>query len=573
MARTGPDQSLRAVGSVTRMILLLDDERCLDPTLAGAKAAWLARGLHAGLPVLPGVVVAAPASSEAMRLGVEVMGRRGSGGARLVIGRHRLPIQLSQDLAAAVSGLPEPLVVRSSSLLEGDGRWAGAFTSYLDIRHSEVEVAVLGCWASAFTVHTLARYEGAAVDPGSVPMAVLIQPALLPDFGGTARIAGDDVLVVGVAGSPAPLVQGWEPGAHARVGATNAVSGAPAIELMNAARIVKVASLLRSSRKLTGASSCEWAITGDTIHLLQLLRSIETGTGTIHVPPALATDQAGRVARMVRRAPGPMGEALVLPWAIGCADPIDTDLAPMAVDPVEALVSATGHARTLTTEVWGTAEPAAAAKARETLRELRSSRPAGALEAIATLRMPDPERVGLVLGLLAQVRRGLVSAGAIGRPELGWHVEPGAAAGILVSGRAGKLRTRIGFDRWEPFDAGVVIGVGRSATGTAAAPGVGCGRLCWIEEPGVPTDFRPRDVVVSRHPVAGLAALLWDAAGIVTTGGGAAAHLFESARALAIPAVCAIDLDEALGMPVGRASGRFSMAIDGVSGTVHLAEW
>jgi phosphoenolpyruvate-protein kinase (PTS system EI component) len=52
--------------------------------------------------------------------------------------------------------------------------------------------------------------------------------------------------------------------------------------------------------------------------------------------------------------------------------------------------------------------------------------------------------------------------------------------------------------------------------------------------------------------------LLWDAAGLVTESGSPAAHLFESARALRVPAVCGVSL------PLGDRI----VAVDGHAGVV-----
>ncbi len=554
-------------------VLSLDDVRCLDPAVGGAKAAWLARGKQAGLAVLPGVVVPAPASKKPMAHGIEVMGMRGSGGARLAMSQEPLAIGLSEAVLAATADMPEPMVVRSSSILEGTGEWSGAFTSYLEIFHGEVETAVRGCWASAFTVHTLERYEAARLEPGSAPMAVLIQPALSPDFGGTARLSGDDVIVVGVAGSPAPLVQGWEPGAHARVAASGAVSGEPAVELMGSALLVGVAELLRRSHELVGANTMEWAVVGDDLWVLQLMRAAESAEDTIDIPVELASPTAARLARAVRRAPGPLGEALVLPWAIADPERYLEPVEPIDIDPVEALREAIEHSRALTAEVWGVAKPIAASQASDALRGLRSSEPGDALAAVEALRPPDPERALQVLGMVAQVRRTLVAAGAVSRPELAWHVELAEIGRILAAGRADKLRDRIGFDRWEPFDVAVVMSHGSLSEGVGAAPGLAAGRLCFVSDPYDVPHFRPRDVVVGTHPLPNLAALLWDASALITTGGGPGAHLFESARALGIPAVCAIHLDEALGSDLWAANEKFSVAVDGNTGRVAVTAW
>ena len=183
-----------------RLILDLDDEQCLDPGRAGAKAAWLARGRRAGLPILPGVVVSADVSMPYLQAGADALPHRGSGGARLVVGQAELPAGLKDEIRQSATHLTSPLVVRSSSLLEGSGKWSGAFTSYLDVNQEELPKAVAGCWASAFTVSTLERFSAAGIDPAAAAMAVLIQPALQPDFGGTARLDGDEATVIGVRG-------------------------------------------------------------------------------------------------------------------------------------------------------------------------------------------------------------------------------------------------------------------------------------------------------------------------------------------------------------------------------------
>jgi pyruvate,water dikinase len=66
-----------------------------------------------------------------------------------------------------------------------------------------------------------------------------------------------------------------------------------------------------------------------------------------------------------------------------------------------------------------------------------------------------------------------------------------------------------------------------------------------IDHPDAIDRFRGRSMVTAPQPVPNLAPLLWDAAGLVTETGSPAAHLFESARALGIPAVCGVELTDA----------------------------
>jgi pyruvate,water dikinase len=114
---------------------------------------------------------------------------------------------------------------------------------------------------------------------------------------------------------------------------------------------------------------------------------------------------------------------------------------------------------------------------------------------------------------------------------------------------------------------------GTEHRGVPASPGVGCGRLCFIAGPEQVDDFRPRDIIVTTNPVSNLAPLLWDAAGLVTTGGSPAAHLFESARSLNVPAVCSLDLGRSLGVDLAATTGRFALAIHGTSGLVYSSDW
>lgn len=555
------------------MLLTLDHSAATDPRISGAKAAWLARARQVGLPVLDGVVVPAELSRSAMALAMDVMTRRGSGSARLSITSMSLPDSLAGELEAATDHLPEPMAVRSSSVLEESGEWSGAFTSYLDIRHGELATAVRGCWASTFTVHTLERFAAAEVDPGSSRMAVLVQPALDTDFGGTARISGDEVVVVGVKGSPAPLVQGWEPGAHVRVAPSGRVSGDAGVDLLGAELAIHVAEVLRTAHELIGATSCEWGAVGDDVTLFQLMRSDAVADGELGLPDELGSPLALQVAKGARRAPGPLGEAVVLPWAIAAPDLLDAEAPIHDIDPLDAMAAIHEHAGILTAEVWAQPRPVAMAEAQRTLRALRSADPSEALDRIERLRRPDPERAVLVLGLLARVQRALVDRGAVSRADLAWHADPGAIERILGSDEPPGFRDRIGFDRWEPFDAGVVLSQGNVVAGLPAAPGIAVGRLVFVSDPHDVHDFRSRDVVVGTHPLPNLAALLWDASALVTTGGGPAAHLFESARALGIPAVCGVHLDEALGAPPAELGSPYSIAVDGTSGRIAVMPW
>lgn len=555
------------------MLLDLNDERAEDPGLAGAKASWLARGLRAGLPVLPGFVVPTSFSRQPMQQGREIMQTRGSGGARLAISQAGMPNELAAAVIAASEELGDRLVVRSSSVLEGGGEWSGAFTSYLDLRPEETPVGVRGCWASTYTVHTLERHEAAGIEPGTAPMAVLIQPEVTPEFGGVAKLAEDEVAVTGVVGSPVPLVQGWDPGVHAQVAANGVIKGAAAISSLGEDTISNVAESLRQAERTIGANSCEWAIVEGEVVLLQLSRAEVRERMALMVSDAFGRADIAAIGRLVRRYPGPLGEELVLPWAVAAPDAFLVDAEPADLDPIEAFAEAREQARTLTAEVWGGPKPEAVERASSTIRGLRGDEPIRAADTIAALRPPDAARARAVLSMLARVRVAMVAAGAVSAAEQGWHMSTSEITEALRLGRAKELRSRIGFDRWEPFDVAVVVSHGEFRDALSAAPGIGVGRMCFVDDGTAALEFRPRDVVVGLRPTPQLAPLLWDASAVITTGGGPAAHLFESARALAIPALASVDLEGLLGQGLVEASGRFAVAVDGNAGRLWVTAW
>jgi len=116
------------------LVRRIGDPAACDVATAGAKGAGLAQAKAAGLPVPDGFVVSPAASAPALELAEAQMEGRGSGGARMAIIGCDLGRELLDALAEAARALPEPLIVRSSSVLEGSGEWSGAFTSVPEVR-------------------------------------------------------------------------------------------------------------------------------------------------------------------------------------------------------------------------------------------------------------------------------------------------------------------------------------------------------------------------------------------------------------------------------------------------------
>jgi hypothetical protein len=468
------------------------------------------------LPVLPGWVVPASASRAAFALGAEALEARGSGGARLVVGAADVPDSLSTVVG-------DRLVVRSSSRLEAGGEWAGAFTSYVDIPASDLSTAVRGCWASAFSVDALRRFEAAGVAPGSSPMAVLIQPFVEAVAGGAARLdASSEVSVVGTPGSPVAVLQGWEPGVVARVTPKGVVAGAEARRVLGEDVLRLVATSLRDAAGRIGATAIEWAFADGGVVVLQLGRApVDVEAARPPAPDGLRHPLAVAIARLVRRAPGPLGEELILPWAVAAPDLVADllDTVPPEARPVRSLPPGVSPS---------------------VLADLRGPDPHDALRRIAELPSTDPELAREVVAAFKARRRETRPLG------------------------------RTGIDRWEPFSAAVTMANAEPIRGVSASVGLGAGRLAWVPDPRHASAFRSRDVLVAPRPLPQLAPLLWDATGVVTLGGGPAAHLLESARALGIPAVTGID-GSALGpLPPDEP---LCLAIDGWTGDVYAVPW
>jgi len=534
------------------LIVDLDSEASLDPGRVGAKAAWLAMARRAGLAVLPGFVIESAASVAHMTLGATALAARGSGGARLSITGE--PVPFARELVDLGSALAPTLVARSSTVLEGSGEWSGAFTSYLDLAPADLPKAIAGVWSSAFTVSALERQEAAAVEPGSFPIAVLVQPALSPSAGGTARIdETGEVVVHGVEGSPAPLLQGWSGGHEAR-SRQGGWSGSDLIDLIGVDALDEIATQLRAASDLLGVDHCEWARDG-SIWLLQLdvaTPVIEPATGVGHDP---LDHRLIRIAQLVVLAPGRLGEELILPWALG-GGAIDGD--PGLDEPPNIDLDLVTRLRDrLTAQVWGTDPKAALDEARQCITALRGPDPQAALDRLSSLSPPDSDDANLLLALVRAIRSEMVSRGAVRDVSAAWNLTMNDVVEIM-EGVTRRPATRFGIGRWEPFLASVTLAWGEKQKGTPASPGVGAGLRCHIPHPGDMGTFSTRAVIDAPQPLPNLAPLLWDAAGLVTRAGSPAAHLFESARALGVPAVCGVDFD-------GKGE---IVAIDGHNGVV-----
>ena len=583
-------------------VVRLDDPEALEVPLVGAKAANLARARRAGLPALDGFVVTLAASAGPLQQAADELARRGSGAARMVLLRSELDGTLAAEIAEAAAELAEPLIARSSSALEGEGTWAGAFASLPELRHDEVPKALRSVWSAMFTLEALERFEAAGIEPGSAGMGVLVQTELAPDCGGAATV--DEIGAVSISavkGSPRDLLAGWVPGVRATVGPDGSISGTEALELIGAATLGEVAALTRQAAAELDCNLVEWAVTDGGAVLLQVQRTVTAAASDAMVlPAALGHPEARRLARLVMRYPGALGEELVLGWAAGLSadraggvsssvgtrpagiGSVSTTPGPPRVAALGAagqpfggeglgglLVRARLLASDLTAAAWGRPAEESASLARSVLRRLRGDRPNESIEALGALRAPEPVAASEVLGIIERLGE------ASGDPHGVWYHSVDELTAILAGGTP-PARGRVGRDRWEPFLAGVAALGGEAHSGIGASGGIGAGRLVWVSSPTSVDHVRPRDVIVVQYPLPNFAPLLWDAAGLVALGGAPSAHLMEVARSLTVPAVVSCPVDDLFGAGTLRRTGPDTPlhlgTVDGDEGRVAVLE-
>jgi hypothetical protein len=191
--------------------------------LVGDKAARLALAAGAGLAVLPGWMAPVAEGRPALSAGAAAVRQGRPAAARRAVLGHQLDEGLAAELREAVVRLGGRVIVRSSSPLESDPRWSGAFSSVAEVGPGDVVAAVRSCWASAFAVDPLGRLEACGLPSEALELGVLLQPEISPVAGGVAWVTrtGDagavEITVEGVPGHPGPLLSGWAEGASACV--------------------------------------------------------------------------------------------------------------------------------------------------------------------------------------------------------------------------------------------------------------------------------------------------------------------------------------------------------------------
>ena len=554
-------------------LVWLDQADAQNPALVGAKASRLARARAVGLPVLDGFVVPVDVSGPALREGAAALGERdNSGAARTAVYNHEPPPLLS-ELPRAGRRLGNSLVVRSSSRAEAQGVWAGAFSSYLGTGPEEVALGVIGCWASVFNPDTLKRARFVGMRPTEIGMAVLIQPELPTICGGIAILGEDNqVTIAGMPGHHAPLVAGWESG-HVAVATGDGSVHASEDSPLSTELIGRVAHLARLTHEEVGCPHIEWAWGEDgEVYLLQAQPSPDTRT--IHLrreAPRVAKEADPGLVNMVRtmlRYPGPVGERLVWPWAIGLDDLPPVRSAPTTKRPATLISEIRENAALLISQRWEGAEvPEAASRAWAKLLGGDAS------PGREWLSRPSAVDLGLArthLESLGELAAALERTGEIPHHGWMWYLDPDSLD--TPKARRESFSRRVGAGRWEHLIGGVVASLGHTLSGHPAAAGWGVGRLRHVTTAEQAVSFAPREVIVADQPLGNLAPLLWDAAGIITAGGSPGAHLFEVAKWLGVPAVCGVDIRQWISGDREHPAQREDpiVAVDGGRGRISL---
>jgi hypothetical protein len=512
-------------------VIRLEDRSAGDADFVGGKAAGLARARRAGLPVLPGWVVPAvalpttPTSNAAARFPT-------FGVTQLF--EVSLPAELG-DALACVASFGERWIVRSSTSLDDDARWAGAFSSYLDVGSTLLPTAVRGCWASLVMPNAIDRAAAVGIDLGRVRLAILIQPWRDFSCGGVARVSTEgDVDVIADARPPHELLRGDASRAGA-VPATRAVE-----------------HLARAVWGVFGATVLEWGASGDDVTLLQVRRDAPAPTPHPAGPARRAGAREVALARIVTRYPAPLGDELVVPWALGVSRP-PRPVSVRTVDPADAVAEAEVLARRLAAALWRTTPDAALTQAASAARLLLAGYAPRLPDLADEFVEADASRV---VGLIDGVGVTLASSGLLTHPSEVWRLSRRELLDAISSRSSPPVRTAV--TRWEPFVADIVRSAGVQRRGLSVVPGVGTGALHPIR---LVRDAPPRAVLAVAAPLPHLAPLLWRASALVVARGNRAAHLFEVARSLGVPAVSGVDL-------TGERPSL--VAVDGWRGDVHF---
>ncbi|MDQ3956957.1 MAG: PEP-utilizing enzyme [Actinomycetota bacterium] len=246
--------------SLPPFVLGLADKRALDPSVAGAKAANLARARQGGFTVLDGFVLTIDGTHVFSTQRARQVGRD-------------LERMLKKRWSALSQDGTRPLVVRSSSSAEDghDSAMAGMFTSVLDVNSWQDFRNALGTVIASARIIDLDKEEESLA-----PMAVLVQPQLAPQWGGVMfgvdPITGrtDHLVVAAVPGRPDALVSGTVEGHRYVLDHRGRIVERSTRDGLSHATLKQLTRLSeRAAQHFGGPQDVEWALTESDLIMLQ----------------------------------------------------------------------------------------------------------------------------------------------------------------------------------------------------------------------------------------------------------------------------------------------------------------
>ncbi len=253
------------------------------PADAGGKAWNLARMGAAGLPVPPSVAV--PVSC--LHIALSAAGLDEHSATAEAVAHLPLPPGWAAEWTAIAASLGRRVAVRSSAVGEdgGERSFAGAFSSVLSVRPTEVPAAVRAVWASWWT----ARAAG-QVPEGPPRIGVVLQAMIEP-------------VAAGVLFTINPLNGSW------REMVVEAVFGLA--DALLAGEVAPQGWIVRRPRRMPGPLQRVWSRVRLEV-VQEDLPELPGGTGA-----ALARAQVLKLCRLALRVESALGGPQDLEWALG----------------------------------------------------------------------------------------------------------------------------------------------------------------------------------------------------------------------------------------------------------------
>ncbi len=406
--------------------------------------------MRAGSPVLPGWVVPAAALEPLWIAGAEALETGSPAAAQLAVSGCRPAPDVIAAVRAVCAGFTHGAVIRSSTPLDGDPAFSGAFATYHEVGLDDVETAVVGCVASSFTREALERCAAAGITLADVDLEVLVQPWMPFDAGGIATVEADGgVRIVSVDGSPAALVGGRRTGVVSTVGPGGELRHEAPTDPAGAECLRTVARTAREVLAALGDGSIEWGVHASIVSLLQVRRAPARPR---RIPEAVPVQRVSaleeRMARLAVRFPGPLGEAEVMPWAVAL-DRIPDAPALDVGDPSSAAREAEEIAAELRAHVWGFDPDDGSSRWAEVSRSVLAGKADAVTPVIDALRPPDPAAAARLLGLWRGVGVSLAAAGVLAHPAQVWRMTPDRLRTALDGPGGARHQIAQGADRWE----------------------------------------------------------------------------------------------------------------------------